>query len=311
MIAVCIATYNHERYIAQCLESVLMQQCDEPIRIYIGDDASTDGTETVCQRFAAQDKRIVYLRRAQNMGLSGNTLDLYRRILADGCAYIAMLDGDDYWTEPKKLKLQIDHLCAHPECGFVHTGGRVLSGAKTWTFEAKEGIYGLQGASFANCTVLFRASLLSEELIAALESQHFLWLDYPLYGVFHQGTQWAFLPVETAVWRDHESVSQPTSTTSVMQLREERVRMWKWLDTRYPGQVGYSNEEADDYLMTERLNLIYTSGDKSLFTPDLIHTFHPRSVKLRIKQIGLKHPVLFWCLRLITKTKSVKNRKNT
>ena len=311
MIAVCIATYNQEHYIAQCLESVLMQQCDEPIRIYIGDDASTDGTGAICQRFVTQDKRIVYLRRARNMGISGNTLDLYRRILADGCAYIAMLDGDDYWTEPKKLQLQIDYLRSHSECGFVHTDGQVLSGTKTWTFENTEGIYGLHGASFANCTVLFRASLLSEELITTLESQHFRWLDYPLYGVFYLHTQWAFLPVKTAVWRDHKSVSQPTSATSVLLLREERVRMWKWLDTCYPGKVGYNSEEADNYLMTERLNLIYAFGDKSLISPDLIHNFHPRTKKLRIKQIGLLHPILFGCLRLITKTKSVKNQKNT
>lgn len=311
MIAVCIATYNHELYIAQCIESVLMQQCDEPICIYIGDDASSDGTGTICQRFAAQDKRIKYLRRTRNIGVSNNTLDLYRHILADGCEYIAMLDGDDYWIEPKKLQIQTDYLRSHPECGFVHTDGQVLSGANTWTFEKTGGVYGLHGASFANCTVMFCASLLTELLIAALESQHFRWLDYPLYGVFYLHTQWAFLPIQTAVWRDHESISQPTSASSVLHLREERVRMWKWLDTRYPGQVGYNDEEANDFLMTERLNLIYAYGDKSLFTSELIHSFHPKSAKLRIKQIGLRHPALFGCLRLVTKTKNAKNRKNT
>ena len=60
MIAVCIATYNHEAFIAQAIDSVQMQQCDEPIRIYIGDDASTDRTQTICERYAAQDERIVY-----------------------------------------------------------------------------------------------------------------------------------------------------------------------------------------------------------------------------------------------------------
>ena len=121
MIAVCIATYNQESFIAQAVESALMQVCDQPIRIYIGDDASTDGTQAVCERYAAQDKRIVYVRREKNMGLVDNTIDLYRRIIADGCSYIAMLDGDDYWIAPHKLQMQVDYMRAYPEYGFVHT----------------------------------------------------------------------------------------------------------------------------------------------------------------------------------------------
>ena len=119
MIAVCIATYNHEAFIAEAIESVLSQQCDEAMCIYIGDDASTDGTSSVCRRYAGQDKRIVYIRREQNMGLVRNTIDLYRRIMADGADYVAMLDGDDFWCHEGKLQMQVDYLRAHPECGFV------------------------------------------------------------------------------------------------------------------------------------------------------------------------------------------------
>ena len=59
MIAVCIATYNHELFIAEAIESVLSQVCDEPMRVYIGDDASTDATEAICEQAARQDERIV------------------------------------------------------------------------------------------------------------------------------------------------------------------------------------------------------------------------------------------------------------
>ena len=110
MIAVCIVTYNQEQYIAQAIESVQLQQCDEPLRIYIGDDASTDGTEEICRRYAAQDERIRYYRRDKNMGLVQNTIELYRQIIADGCTYIAMLDGDDYWSDNHKLQKQMAYL---------------------------------------------------------------------------------------------------------------------------------------------------------------------------------------------------------
>lgn len=297
MIAVCIATYNHQSFIAQAIESVLMQLCDEPIRIYIGDDASSDDTQAVCERYAAKDARIVYIRRPKNLGLTSNTIDLYRRILADGCDFIAMLDGDDYWINPRKLQLQLDYLRAHPEVGFVHTNGRTLSGANTLTFGQRDGVYGLDSPGFVNCTVLFRSDLLNDKLLAQIEAQHFLWLDYPLYGVFYQHTKWAYLPQQTAVWRDHVSVSQPQNPQDVMRLREERVRMWKWLDGLFPGRVGYNEEDAADYLYVQRMNMVYQFNDRTLVTPELIHAYKPRTWKQRMKQKGLKNIVFYTILR--------------
>ncbi len=299
MIAVCIATYNHEAFIAQAVESVLAQVCDEPLRIYIGDDASTDGTAAICERYAQQDACIVYIRRKKNLGLTSNTLDLYRRILADGCEYIAMLDGDDYWMDPHKLQLQLYYLRSHPEVGFVHTNGQTLSGKDTWTFGQRQGLYGINSVGFANCTVLFRTNLLNEPLLKDIEQQHFLWLDYPLYGVFYQQTKWAFLPQKTAVWRDHVSVSQPRSAHDILRLRQERCRMWKWLDNLFPGKVGYSAQEAQNYVWSQQLNLIYQFNDRSLVTPDLLNDYKPCTWKQRIKQKGLKNSLYYTILRKI------------
>lgn len=299
MIAVCIATYNHEAFIAQAVESVLAQVCDEPLRIYIGDDASTDGTAAICERYAQQDACIVYIRRKKNLGLTSNTLDLYRRILADGCEYIAMLDGDDYWMDPHKLQLQLYYLRSHPEVGFVHTNGQTLSGKDTWTFGQRQGLYGINSVGFANCTVLFRTNLLNEPLLKDIEQQHFLWLDYPLYGVFYQQTKWAFLPQKTAVWRDHVSVSQPRSAHDILRLRQERCRMWKWLDNLFPGKVGYSAQEAQNYVWSQQLNLIYQFNDRSLVTPDLLNDYKPFTWKQRIKQKGLKNSLYYTILRKI------------
>ena len=299
MIAVCIATYNQEAFIAQAIESVLAQQCDEPLRIYIGDDASTDGTAAVCEHYASLDNRVVYIQRKSNIGLTANTLNLYRRIMADGCAYIAMLDGDDYWTDPHKLQLQLEYMHAHPEVGFVHTNGRTISGSKKWTFGQRDGIYGIDSVGFANCTVMFRANLLSEKLLKQIEAQHFMWLDYPLYGVFYQHTRWAYLPQQTAVWRDHESVSQPKRAEAILRLKEERCRMWKWLDTLFPGQVGYTPEAAQDYLFAARLNLIYSFKDRSLVTPELMNDYKPTRWKQQIKQKALKNIVFYTILQKI------------
>lgn len=300
MIAVCITTYNHEAFIAEAIESVLAQQCDEPIRVYIGDDASTDGTQRVCEQFAEQDERIVYVRRGQNMGLAANTIDLYRRIMADGCEYIAMLDGDDYWTDKHKLQIQTDYLREHPEVGFVHTNGSTMSGSNKWIFGQREGVYGIDSPGFANCTVIFRTNLLNNNLLEAIDAQHFLWLDYPLYGVFYQQTKWAYLLQKTAVWRDHESVSQPKSAETILKLREERCRMWRWLDTLFPGKVGYSEEEAQQYLYEQRLNLIYQFDDLTLFDSALINAYHPANWKQKLKKIALKYKIFYSISRKFT-----------
>ncbi|MBO7458457.1 MAG: glycosyltransferase [Paludibacteraceae bacterium] len=299
MIAVCITTYNHEAFIAQAIESVLVQQCDEPIRIYIGDDSSVDNTQTICEHYAAKDKRIVYIRRKKNIGLVANTIDLYRRITADKCDYIAMLDGDDYWTDECKLQLQVDYLRKYPEVGFVHTNGSTLSGSDKWTFGQREGVYGIDSPGFANCTVIFRTNLLNNNLLKAIEAQHFMWLDYPLYGVFYQQTKCAYLPQKTAVWRDHESVSQPKSAETILKLREEKCRMWKWLDDQYPGQVGYSEQEARDYLYEQRMNLIYQFNDRAFVTEELLNDYKPRKWKQWIKQKGLKSIVIYAILQKI------------
>lgn len=301
MIAVCIVTYNQERFIAQAIESVQAQMCDEPVRIYVGDDASTDGTQTVCEQYADKDNRIIYIRRKRNLGLTVNTIELYRRMMADGCDYIAMLDGDDYWTDAHKLQLQVDYLRAHPETGFVHTNGRTLTGSGKWSFGQRDGVYGVESPGFANCTVLFRSYLLSEPLLKAIEAEHFMWLDYPLYGVFYQHTRWAYLPQQTAVWRDHRSVSQPGTASALLRLREERCRMWRWLDSLFPGKVGYDEQQEKDYLYAQRMNLIYEFDDRSLVTPDLLTDYKPHSWKQRIKQKGLKNIVFYTILRKFIK----------
>ena len=261
MIAVCIATYNQEAYIAQAVESVLMQECDEPLRIYIGDDASTDDTSAICERLAATDNRIRYYRRTQNMGLVNNTLELYRQIMTDGCEYIAMLDGDDYWTDPNKLQLQMDYLRSHPEVGFIHTSAyEENNGEKSLMDDADIPVgdiskrYNLSGARQTNCTVFFRTDLLRKVNLETIQTQAFPVLDYPLYGLFSQYTEFAFLPVPTAVWRNHSSVSQPSNWFNYIHYRHERLRMWKWLDGLHPNSFHFDRIKAHKWLIRQNFS---------------------------------------------------------
>ncbi len=111
---VLIITYNHERFIAEAIESVLAQETDFEYEIVISEDCSTDSTREIVQDFARRfpgQIRLVLSERNQN-----NNEVLARGLRIARGRYIALFDGDDYWTSPHKLQKQVDFLDLHREC---------------------------------------------------------------------------------------------------------------------------------------------------------------------------------------------------
>ena len=116
-LSVGILTYNQEAYIRQCLDSVLMQKVDFDYEIVVGDDASTDGTQNILRDYEKHyPGRFVLLLGEKNEGISMN----YKKVLT-ACRgeYVALCEGDDYWTDVTKLQKQVDFLGNHPDYGFV------------------------------------------------------------------------------------------------------------------------------------------------------------------------------------------------
>ena len=111
--SICIITYNHDQFIAETLESVLMQETDFPIEIIIGEDNSTDQTRTICQEYANKYPELIRLLPPEvNLGMMQNFLRTYRACSGE---FIAFIEGDDYWNDPQKLQKQIDFLQANPD----------------------------------------------------------------------------------------------------------------------------------------------------------------------------------------------------
>lgn len=101
-------TYNHELYIAQAIEGVVMQKTNFRIELIIGEDCSTDSTRKICEDYAIKYPEIIrLLPSVQNLGMSQNGI---RTLQECKGKYIALLDGDDYWTDPLKLQKQVDFL---------------------------------------------------------------------------------------------------------------------------------------------------------------------------------------------------------
>ncbi|WKN45148.1 glycosyltransferase family 2 protein [Tunicatimonas pelagia] len=110
-VSVSIITYNHEKYIAQAIDSVLKQRVTFHYEIIIGDDCSSDGTRQILQAYQQKYPDVIQLvlhpHRYQGVpGRLNNITNLY----ACRGQYVALLDGDDYWISEDKLQQQVDFL---------------------------------------------------------------------------------------------------------------------------------------------------------------------------------------------------------
>ena len=111
--SILITTYNHGQWIADALDGALKQVADFDFEIVIGEDCSTDGTLAVCQQYQQQHPdKIRVISQPKNVGLMANFVSTM-----DACQgeYIAMLSGDDFWTDAQKLAAQVSFLEANPD----------------------------------------------------------------------------------------------------------------------------------------------------------------------------------------------------
>ncbi|GAB3778675.1 glycosyltransferase [Spirosoma horti] len=114
-VSVLIITYNQKNFIRQAIDSVLAQKTTFPIEILVGDDFSSDGTREIIQEYERQHPSLVKgVLHPRNMGKNGgiNFLETLKRATGE---YYALIDGDDYLTDPLKLQKQVDLLDAHPD----------------------------------------------------------------------------------------------------------------------------------------------------------------------------------------------------
>lgn len=135
VVSVHVSTYQHADFIQDCLDGVLMQETDFPFEIIIGEDESDDGTREICKEYADQHPdqiRLFLHRRENNIAIHGRPTGrfqfTYSHFMARG-KYIAICEGDDYWTDPLKLQKQVDFLEANPEFVASHHDAKIVNEA--------------------------------------------------------------------------------------------------------------------------------------------------------------------------------------
>lgn len=239
LVSVCMITYNHEPYIRQAIEGVMMQQTDFLFELVIGEDCGADATRVICEEYQAQyPAKIRLLPATGNKGVIGN---FFATINAATAKYIAFCEGDDYWTDPDKLQRQVDFLEANPDYGLVYTEVDFLF-QEQQRLEHKvfaNGIVGVSddletflvtGGYKAPCTWLFRRELMQyiDPSCITTDATFVLMLE------FMGQTKIGFQPESTAVYRFlEESASHSKNirkslqyTIGIMAIQKSYIRKY-------------------------------------------------------------------------------------
>ena len=133
MVSIWCITYNHEPYIRQCLEGFVMQKANFRFEAIVHDDASTDGTADIVREYAEKYPDIIkpILETENQYSKQDGSLD---RIMMESCTgkYVALCEGDDYWTDPYKLQKQVDilesedYVCVFSDFKCVDVAGKQI-----------------------------------------------------------------------------------------------------------------------------------------------------------------------------------------
>lgn len=139
-LSICVVTYNHKDYIAQALDSFLMQKTNFKFQVIVGDDCSTDGTTEILKEYAKKYPDIIKpIFREKNIGATKNSLEVYSNAKTP---YVAICEGDDYWIDEYKLQKQVDFLETHPDYSICFHPVKVVYDG--FDFEKTDEIYPTQ-----------------------------------------------------------------------------------------------------------------------------------------------------------------------
>lgn len=244
LVAIRCITYNHEKYLADALEGFVMQKTNFPFVAIVHDDASTDGTADILRKYAEKYPDIIhpiyetenqYSKRDGSLGRIMN-----EAIAATGAKYIALCEGDDYWTDPLKLQKQVDFLESHPEYSMCFHGAEIKNEAGTKVITTCDEIEDREyftndifpGWVIPTASVIYRKSMID----SFPPLKHSEWMKYGDIVLFlkcmHTGRVWGM--------SDKMSVYRMTETGAVISQRtdnkaeEKKCKHYQCLMENFP-----------------------------------------------------------------------------
>ena len=213
LVSVCCVTYNHADFIKQTLEGFVTQKTNFPFEVIIADDCSTDGQQDIIKEYAKKYPDIIKpIFHSHNTGSYQNLLDA-----ASACKgkYVAMCDGDDYWTDENKLQKQADFMDTHKDCSICfhpvlikyEDGSQknvIFPKSRHHIYKKTLNINDLLKYNFIQTnSVMYRWVFNDKNSIEDILHKNILPVDYYLHLLHASKGKICFLPDVMAVYRKH------------------------------------------------------------------------------------------------------------
>jgi len=250
LVSVLVPTYQHVGHIAQCLSSILGQQTNFRFEVLVGEDESSDGTRAICERYAKEhpDHIRLYLRSRKDVlrirGQATGRNNLIALLTAASGKYVALCEGDDFWTDKLKLQKQVDAMEADPLCAGSYHQNSVVDGSgqvmhELWRSALPERIelkdIPAPSAPFHTTSFVFRnfpwlrsmPSLFSRTAVGDLALFALVAGEGPLIRV--DGVMSAY--------RKHGAGITSSALHDGTRFHIERMRLWMYLDRYFPGRI--------------------------------------------------------------------------
>jgi glycosyltransferase involved in cell wall biosynthesis len=301
MVDVMMPVYNHERYLAQAIESIATQQTNFPFRLFVADDCSPDNSRAVISKYAAMYPKIVFpIFHEKNLGASGN--GNYLSSIAEA-KYVAICEGDDYWIDPLKLQKQVDFMEANPDYSICFSDVEIINERGVFTpeyFTRKDGdTYTIEDFILSGQNIIPTPTILFRNLLPKPLPRFYLdsiGADRFIQIVLAHKGKAKHLKEKMAMYRDH---SQGLTKSKELEDRglKAKIDLYKnlneYLDYKYDALFRI---RLFDLVKTY---LIYESRNKKGFEK-LKHYRHAMadyikySDKLNIKELVYYHMILFF-----------------
>ena len=307
LISTIIPSYNRADTVGQTIESIIAQEVDADMEIVIGDDCSTDNAREVLLAYKEKYPDIIQLIfHEQNVGLGANWATCVKACRGK---YICNCDNDDYWHNPNKLQLQLDHMESHPESNICITNHRThnrLTGeirecnAEIDHTDIQQCMWG--GGHFCNATIMYRADFMKAHLdLDEFIRRRLSLQDWPAWVILTAYTDIDVLPESTATFGiETVSITRPDTVARLSKRYEGDKEVCRYLSELFPEKFPFTDEDWNRYAAGRLLAKAYDVNDYA--SAKYYIRQHPTGLSL-VKRICARHKLSFQLFRWLKNMK--------
>lgn len=251
VVAIKCLVFNHEPYLRQCLDGFVMQKTNFKFVAIVHDDCSTDGSKSIIQEYEAKYPEIIkpIYEKENQWSKHDSSLQkiMFDAIQATGCKYVALCEGDDYWTDPYKLQKQVDFMESHPEyIACFHNAKVGYDGHYTFFNSANENNYPTTEDIIKRKWFISTQSLLYRNihLVFPQWTHQVINGDYILELLLAKEGRFYYMDDVMAVYRKHEGSASDGLNKNKIKMYDMLIYLLENMKNEYNGAYSDAFDES-------------------------------------------------------------------